>query len=49
LAAEATEMTAYEDFVVERVRGGQPTRGLYPPTDPANLDAFKIWRQQHGR
>jgi regulator of RNase E activity RraA len=49
LAAEATEMTAYEDFVVERVRGGQPTRGLYPPTDSANLDAFKIWRQQHGR
>jgi regulator of RNase E activity RraA len=49
LAAEATEMTAYEDFVVERVRGGQPTRGLYPPTDAANLDAFKIWRQQHGR
>jgi regulator of RNase E activity RraA len=49
LAAEATEMTAYEDFVAERVRGGQPTRGLYPPTDLANLEAFKIWRQQHGR
>jgi regulator of RNase E activity RraA len=49
LAAEATEMTAYEDFVTERVRAGQPTRGLYPPTDAANLDAFKIWRQQHGR
>jgi regulator of RNase E activity RraA len=49
LAAEATEMTAFEDFVTERVRGGQPTRGLYPPTDEANLVAFKLWRDQHRR
>jgi regulator of RNase E activity RraA len=49
LAAEATEMTAFEDFVTERVRAGQPTRGLYPPTDDANLEAFKAWRAKHGR
>ena len=49
LAAEATEMTAYEDFVTERVRAGQPTRGLYPPTDESNLTAFKEWREKHGR
>ncbi len=49
LAAEATEMTAFEDFVTEKVRGGQPTRGLYPPTDESNLDVFKAWRAQHGR
>ena len=49
LAAEATEMTAYEDFVTEKVRGGQKTLGLYPPTDEANLVAFKAWRAQHGR
>jgi len=49
LAAEATEMTAYEDFVTERVRAGQATRGLYPATDPANLEAFKAWREKHGR
>ena len=49
IADEAVEMTAYEDFVIERVRGGQKTLGLYPPTDPANLEAFKTWRQQHGR
>ncbi len=49
LAAEATEMTAYEDFVTERVRAGHPTRGLYPPTEAANLDLFKAWRAQHGR
>ena len=44
LAAEATEMTAYEDFVIERVRAGHPTRGLYPPTDPTSLELFKTWR-----
>ncbi len=42
-------MTAFEDFVTEKVRGGQPTRGLYPPTDESNLDVFKAWRAQHGR
>jgi regulator of RNase E activity RraA len=49
LAVEATEMTAFEDFVTERVRAGQATRGLYPPTDETNLEAFKTWRKQHGR
>jgi regulator of RNase E activity RraA len=49
LAAEATEMTAFEDFVTERVRAGQPTRGLYPPTDESNLQAFMAWRAKHGR
>ena len=49
LATEATEMTAYEDFVTERVRAGAATRGLYPATDPANLDLFKAWREKNGR
>ena len=49
LAAEAVEMTAFEDFVTERVRAGQSIRGLYPPTDPTNLDAFKAWRAANGR
>ncbi len=49
LAVEATEMTAFEDFVIERVRGGQPTRGLYPPTDEGNLEVFKAWRGARGR
>ena len=49
IADEAVEMTAYEDFVTERVRAGQATLGLYPPTDEANLDAFAMWRKQHGR
>src|ERR1700709_1714925 len=49
IAAEAVEMTAFEDFVIERVRGGQKTIGLYPPTDEANLDVFAVWRKEHGR
>ena len=49
IAAEATEMTAYEDFVTERVRGGAGIVGLYPATDPANLTLFAEWRAAHGR
>ena len=49
LAAEATEMTAYEDFVTQRVRAGHSIRGLYPPTDESNLDLFRAWRKQVGR
>ena len=49
IATEAVDMTAFEDFVTERVRAGHSIRGLYPATDPANLDLFKTWREQHGR
>lgn len=49
VADEAVEMTAFEDFVTERVRAGQATIGLYPPTDEANLDAFAAWRAKVGR
>ena len=49
VAAEATEMTAFEDFVQERVLAGQSILGLYPPTDEANREAFAAWRQQHNR
>ncbi len=49
IAAETTEMTAYEDFVAERVKAGATIVGLYPATDPANLAAFAEWRRQRGR
>jgi regulator of RNase E activity RraA len=49
LAAEATEMTAFEDFVQERVLAGQSILGLYPPTDDANKTAFEGWRRSNGR
>ena len=49
LASEAVEMTAYEDFVAGKVRGGQSILGLYPATDEANLAAFAAWRKEEGR
>ena len=49
IADEAKEMTAYEDFVTEKVRGGASIRGLYPPTDESNLDLFAEWRKTNGR
>ena len=49
IAIEATEMTAFEDFVQERVMAGQSILGLYPPTDEANKVAFDAWRKANGR
>jgi regulator of RNase E activity RraA len=49
VAAEATEMTAFEDFVQERVMAGQSILGLYPPTDDANKLAFETWRKANQR
>lgn len=49
IADEAFEMTAYEDFVTERVQAGQGIFGLYPATDPKSLDDFATWRKLKGR
>ncbi|MDH2328812.1 ribonuclease activity regulator RraA [Cereibacter sp. SYSU M97828] len=49
IADEAVEMTAYEDFVVERVKDGATIIGLYPATDERNLELFAAWRQANGR
>lgn len=49
IAAEATEMTVYEDFVIEQVRGGASIIGLYPATKEENLEAFAQWRKANGR
>ena len=49
IADEAVEMTAFEDYVIERVREGAKTLGLYPPTDESNLEAFAAWRKERGR
>ena len=46
---EATEMTAYEDFVAEQVRGGATIIGLYPATKQENLDKFAAWRKANNR
>ncbi|MEP7058336.1 MAG: ribonuclease activity regulator RraA [Caldimonas sp.] len=49
IAAEATEMTAFEDFVTEQVQGGRSIIGLYPPTDEQARSDFAAWRQRSGR
>jgi regulator of RNase E activity RraA len=49
VASEALEMTAFEDFVTERVQAGQSILGLYPPTEEANRLAFEAWRRERGR
>ena len=49
VADEAVEMTAYEDFVVERVKAGEPIIGLYPRTSDEHLAPFEAWRRRHGR
>ncbi|MDA8445008.1 ribonuclease activity regulator RraA [Paracidovorax valerianellae] len=49
IAAEATEMTAFEDFVTEKVLEGRSIIGLYPPTDPATHGDFAAWRTAKGR
>lgn len=49
VSAEAVEMTAYEDFVVERVRAGATIIGLYPATDESSLALFAEWRKANGR
>jgi regulator of RNase E activity RraA len=49
IALEAVEMTAFEDFVVEKVVEGRSTVGLYPPTDEQSKTDFEAWRKQRGR
>lgn len=49
IAIEAFEMTAYEDFVVERVKAGHTIVGLYPATDETNLTIFTEWRKANNR
>lgn len=49
VAAEAAEMTAFEDFVLEKVQNGASTFGLYPPTSPETLENFEAWRHQNRR
>jgi regulator of RNase E activity RraA len=48
VADEAAEMTVYEDFVVEQVKSGVPTIGLYPCTRDEHAEKFKTWRAERG-
>ncbi|HEX7866507.1 MAG TPA: ribonuclease activity regulator RraA [Variovorax sp.] len=49
VAAEATEMTAFEDFVQEKLLEGRSILGLYPPTDEQSRSDFAAWREAKGR
>ena len=49
IADEAIEMTAFEDFVTERVKAGQSILGLYPATDDKTKLDFAAWRKSTGR
>jgi regulator of RNase E activity RraA len=49
IADEAVEMTAFEDFVTEQVRGGRSIIGLYPPTTEEARQDFAAWRQAQRR
>jgi regulator of RNase E activity RraA len=49
IAEEAVEMTAFEDFVTEKVHEGRSILGLYPPTDEQNRSDFAAWRKAKGR
>jgi regulator of RNase E activity RraA len=48
VAEEAAEMTAYEDFVEERVRAGSRLPGLYPASEASRAE-FAAWRRERGR
>ncbi|WP_321781863.1 ribonuclease activity regulator RraA [Paraburkholderia sp. J94] len=49
ITAEATEMTAFEDFVMEEVREGNTIIGLYPATREETREKFAVWRARNGR
>ena len=42
-------MTAFEDFVIEKVHEGRSILGLYPATDAATVNEFAAWRAANGR
>lgn len=46
IAQEAEQMTLYEDFVLERVQGGDTIMGLYPLIREEIRQAFAQWKQK---
>jgi regulator of RNase E activity RraA len=49
LADEATEMTVFEDFVLEEVNRGRSILGLYPATSEEAVADFERWRKTVNR
>ena len=42
-------MTAFEDFVMEKVQEGRSIAGLYPATDEKTKTDFAAWRKANKR
>jgi regulator of RNase E activity RraA len=49
IAAEAAEMTVFEDFVMEKVQEGRSILGLYPATEENTRADFAAWRKVKDR
>jgi regulator of RNase E activity RraA len=49
IADDAVEMTAFEDFVTEKVMEGRSILGLYPPTKEQTCLDFAARRKAKGR
>ena len=50
IAAEAVDMTVFEDFVTDMVQNhGRSILGLYPPTEQKSKDDFAAWRKAKNR
>jgi len=49
VADEAVEMTAFEDFVQEKVMEGRSILGLYPATEEKTRTEFAAWRKERKR
>lgn len=49
IAHEATEMTAFEDFVTEQVKAGRAIIGLYPATTKEAKADYAAWRTKQGK
>ncbi len=49
IADEAVEMTAFEDFVTEKVKEGWSILGLYPATEEKTKVEFAAWRKAKNR
>lgn len=49
ITIEAVEMTAFEDFVAEKVMEGRSILGLYPPTEEKSRTDFAAWRAERRR
>ena len=43
VSEEVESMTVYEDYVMDKVKGGSTIRGLYPLTDEEQKNKFESW------